>query len=193
VRLQHFCLDQTGLNAENESSGAIFPPNFGTHDALASSAVEILNLRAKERVMSKEMSSQVFEEVFGNLKKATEANLKMQQEMFRQWTALWPGVPTPQTMWMDKMREFQKQWVETVSDVARKHRETFDRQYQAALESFEAALRVSESTSPEEARRRTEQLCRKTLDCLREMSETQIREFQEAATKWTELLAQTGK
>lgn len=94
---------------------------------------------------------------------------------------------------MDKVRDFQKQWADTVSDIARKHRETFDRQYQAALESLDAALRVTESSNPEEARRRSEQLCRKTLDCLREMSETQIREFQEAASKWTELMTQPGK
>lgn len=143
--------------------------------------------------MSKEIDSQMFEEVFGNLRKATEANLKLQQEMLRQWTSLWPGLPTPQTIWMDKVRDFQKQWADTVSDIARKHRETFDRQYQAALESLDAALRVTESSNPEEARRRSEQLCRKTLDCLREMSETQIREFQEAASKWTELMTQPGK
>lgn len=38
--------------------------------------------------MSKEIDSQMFEEVFGNLRKATEANLKLQQEMLRQWTSL---------------------------------------------------------------------------------------------------------
>jgi hypothetical protein len=62
-----------------------------------------------------------------------------------------------------------------------------ERQYQAAIESLDAALRVTESTNPEEYRKRSEQLCRKTLDCLREISETQLREFQETVTKWTEL------
>lgn len=134
----------------------------------------------------------VMDEVFQNVRKATEANLKMQQEVFRQWTAMWPGIPTPQTVWVDKVRDLQKQWTHTISDLARKHRDTVDRQYQAALESLDAALRVTESTNPEEYRRRAEQLCRKTLDCVREMSETQIREFQESAGKWTELLTKAG-
>lgn len=129
----------------------------------------------------------VYDEVLGNMRKAAEANLKMQQEVFRQWTTLWPGFPNPQTVWLDKVRDFQRQWANTISDLARKHRDTVDRQYQAALESLEDALRLTESTNPEEFRKRTEQLCRKTLDCVREISETQIKEFQEAVSKWSEL------
>lgn len=129
----------------------------------------------------------VYDEVLSNMRKAAEANLKMQQEVFRQWTTLWPGFPNPQTVWLDKVRDFQRQWANTISDLARKHRDTVDRQYQAALESLEDALRVTESTNPEEFRKRTEQLCRKTLDCVREISETQIKEFQEAVSKWSEL------
>lgn len=138
-----------------------------------------------------ETGSQVFEEVFQNVKKAAEANLKLQQEAFRQWSALWP-VQTPQTAWLDKVRQFQREWAGTISDLARKHREVIDRQYQAAIESLDAALRVTEATNPEEYRRRSEQLCRKTLDCMREVSEAQIKEFQETVTQWTQLITKAG-
>lgn len=142
--------------------------------------------------MSKDNGSQVFEEVFSNISKAAEANLKMQQEIFRQWTTLWPGMPTPQSIWIDKVRDFQKQWSTTVSDMARRHREAIDRQYQAAVESLDSALRVAESSNPEEFRRRSEQLCRKTIDCMREVSEAQIKEFQDVLTKWSDLVVKTG-
>ena len=142
--------------------------------------------------MSTDTATNVYEQVFDNVRKAAEANLKMQQEVFRQWTTLWPGLPTPQTVWVEKVRDFQKQWGNTVSDLARQHRETFDRQYQAALESLEEALRVGESSNPEEFRQRTEQLCRKTLDCMREVSEAQMKEFQDAMSKWSELVTKTG-
>lgn len=142
--------------------------------------------------MSTETKSPVVEEVFTNISKAAEANLKLQQEIFRQWTTMWPGIPSPQTAWLDKMRDIQKQWTDAVSDLARRHRDTVDRQYQAALENLDAALRVSESSNPEEYRRRAEQLCRKTIDCMREMSEAQVKEYQEAMTKWTDLVTQTG-
>ena len=141
---------------------------------------------------STEAASQVFEETFANISKAAEANLKLQQEFFRQWTSMWPGMPAPQTAWVDKVRDFQKQWTQTVSDLARRHREAVDRQYQAALESLDSALKVTESTNPEEYRRRTEQLCRKTIDCMREVSEAQIKEFQDAMTQWSDLVTKSG-
>ena len=142
--------------------------------------------------MATETKTNVYEEVFQNMRKAAEANLKMQQDMFHQWTTLWPGFPSPQSMWLDKVRDFQRRWGTTMSDLARKHRDTLDRQYQAALESLEEALRVSESSTPEEFRQRTEQLYRKTLDCMREVSEAQMKEFQEAMSKWSELLTKTA-
>ena len=67
-----------------------------------------------------------------------------------------------------------------------------DKQYQASVESLDAALRTTEATNPEEYRRRTEELVRKSLDCVREISETQIKEFQEAVSKWTELVTKSG-
>ena len=143
--------------------------------------------------MATETASPVFEEFFQNITKAAEANLKLQQEAFRQWTAHWPrGTPTPQTALTDKMKDFQKQWTSTVSDLARRHRDVLDQQYQAALESLDAALKVTEASNPEEFRRRSEQLCRKTIDCMREVSEAQIREFQQVVTKWSELFTGVG-
>ena len=134
----------------------------------------------------------LYDEVLKNMRQAAEANLKMQQEMFRQWSTLWPGYPNPQTAWLDKVRDFQRQWGNTISDLARKHQNVIDRQYQAALESLDEALRVSEASNPEEFRKRTEQLCRKSLDCVREISEAQMKEFQEAVSKWSELATKVG-
>jgi hypothetical protein len=126
------------------------------------------------------------------MRKAAEANLKMQQDLFQQWTKMWPGLPSPQSMWIDKVRDFQRQWSNTVSDLAHKHRDVVNRQYQSALESLEEALRLSEASNPEEFRRRSEQLCRKTLECMRETSEAQIKECQEAMLKWSELVTKAG-
>lgn len=137
-------------------------------------------------------ANSVFEELFQNMRKAAEANLKMQQEVLSQWSVLWPGMPLPQSAWINQIQSVRKQWLSTVSSLARKHREVVDRQYDAAIESLDAALNVSEASTPEELRRRTEQFCRKTLDCMREVTETQVREFQEAITKWTDVFAKAG-
>ena len=143
--------------------------------------------------MATQTAANVYDDVFQNVRKAAEANLKMQQEVFKQWGALWPGFPTPQAAWLEKVRDFQHQFASTISDLARKHRDVLDRQYQAALESLEEALRVAEANNPEDFRARSEQLVRKTLDCVREISETQMNEFQEAVNKWSELATKVGK
>jgi len=147
---------------------------------------------SKTKTGSTETTSPVFEELFQNIRKAAETNLKLQQEVFSQWSSMWPGIPTPQTAWLNSMQGFRKQWSQTVSDLARKHQNVIERQYEAAVGSLDAALNVADASTPEEVRRRSEQLCRKTLDCVREMTEVQVREFQEAITKWTDLLAKAS-
>lgn len=137
-------------------------------------------------------SSAVLDEVFQNVRKATETSLKLQQEMFSQCSSLWPGLPTPQSAWIDKVNQFRSQWKEAVSSLARKHGEVMERQYQSATESLEAALSITDASNPEEFRRRAEQLCRKSLDCMREVSESQIREIQEAVTKMTDLVTKAS-
>ncbi len=148
---------------------------------------------SKTAVEEKESGTQIFEDVFQHIRKASEANLKLQKEALQLWTGMWPGAPTSQPAWVDKMQKFQQQWCETVSSLAAKHRETMDQQYKATLESLDAALKVTESTNPEEFRRRSEQFTRKAIECLREVSETQVRELQQAATKWSELVTKAGK
>lgn len=142
--------------------------------------------------MSEVLKSPVFEEVFQNVRKVTEANIRMQQELFSQWSSIWPAMPAPQSAWVDKMKQFRTKWVQTVSDLARDHQKVVDAQYASALESLEAALNVTDASSPEELRRKTEQLCRKSLDCVREMSETHVRELQETVTKITDLMTKAG-
>ncbi|MAT72000.1 MAG: hypothetical protein CMJ58_21050 [Planctomycetaceae bacterium] len=132
------------------------------------------------------------EGVFDEVRKAAETNVKLSQEMLRQWLTMWPGLPTPQSMWLDKMRDFQKAWTGAVSDLARKHRDTVDRQYQAALESLEQNLKLMEAKTPDELRKRSEEVCRKAIDCVKECTEAQVKEFQNALTKLTELTTQSA-
>ena len=145
--------------------------------------------------MTSDPVSNVYEQVLQSMRKATESSLRMQQDALQQWSVLWPGLPglpSAQGVWMDKVLEFQRQWSNAVSDLAHKHRNTVDRQYQAALEALDEALRVGETSSPEEYRRRTDQFCRKALECMREASEAQIKEYQEAMSKLSELVAKVG-
>lgn len=138
--------------------------------------------------LAKPVTGPVFDEVFQNIRKAAEASLSLQQEWLSQWSAMWPGVAAPQSSIVKQFTQIRSKVVENISSLARKQRETVDRQYNAALESLEAALCVTEAGTPEEFRRRSEQLCRKSLECIREVAEAQIETFQDAASKLTELV-----
>jgi hypothetical protein len=138
-----------------------------------------------------------YEQVLDNMRQATESSLKMQRDALHQWAVMWPGFPslafpTPQSAWMEKLRDFHKQWSRTVSDLAHQHRSTLDRQYQAALESLDEALRASESSNPLELRTRSEHFLRKTLEGMREAFEVQLKEYQDAMNRIGELVAKLG-
>jgi hypothetical protein len=147
---------------------------------------------------TKEVAGKAFEAVFQSVRKAAEANMQLQQEALRQWsnfwTSSWSGaaqtsMPAPQ---IEAIREFQKKWTTAVSELAHKHRQVLDRQYDAAMDSLDDALKITDAKTPEEIRERTEQFYRKTIDCLREMSEAQIAEFQDMVNKWTDITTKSG-
>jgi hypothetical protein len=135
----------------------------------------------------------LFEEVFENLRKTAEANLEMQQELFRKWTSNWTGLPRPENAWVERAHKLQKEWAKTVKDVLVKHREVVDEQYRLALDSLEEAFSVAQSSDPQEFAKRCESLCRKTIEVMRDTAELQAKEIQDAFTKWIDLATKAAK
>jgi hypothetical protein len=140
-----------------------------------------------------ESNTDVFEQVFDGVRKAAEANLEMQQELFRQWTAKWPGFPQPQNAWVERVQAAQKDWAKTVKEVLSKHREVLDEQYSLALDSLDDAFRVAQSSDPQQFAKRCETLCRKSLEVMRDSAELQAKEIQNAFTKWVDLATKSAK
>ena len=134
-------------------------------------------------------TGKVFEQLIESFRKTAEAALSAQKELYQQWQSSWPGIVQPQTPWLEQFRQSQQTWSNTVLDLVRKHRETLDQQYKAGIEALEGGFSTIQASDPEEFRKRAEELCRKNLDCLKEISEAQISEFQNAMTKWVELFA----
>jgi|SRR5579871_1351981 len=128
----------------------------------------------------------MFEQVFESVKKATESSLQLQQELFRKWVGLWPGIPAS-AFPVAEVQKFQKRWVEVVTELIKKRNASLEVQFKAGLETIEEAFKVAEAKNPEELRARTIELWQKTFEWLRQTTETQIRDFQYAATKWAEL------
>ena len=73
-----------------------------------------------------------------------------------------------------------------------RHCEALDAQYRAGIRAIEDALRTTEARSPEEFRKLTEELWRKSFEVLKQTVENQIRDFQVAVEKWSELMTQKG-
>src|SRR5687767_13157331 len=134
----------------------------------------------------------LFDEVFEKVQKAAQPNFEMKQELFQKWAAGWTSLPQPQSAWLDKTKQFQKDWAKTVKELLKKHRDVFDEQYQLAIDSLDEAFRVVQSSDPQEYAKRCEALCRKTLEAWREASELQSKELQAALNKWLELATKSA-
>jgi hypothetical protein len=128
----------------------------------------------------------MFDQAFESLRKATESSIALQQEMFRKWMDLWPGIPVS-TFPFTELQKFQKKWVEVVSELVKKQNETLEAKFKAGLQNIEEAFRLAEIKDPEVLRTKTVELWQKTFDYLRQASETQLRDFQHAVSKWAEL------
>jgi hypothetical protein len=129
----------------------------------------------------------MFDQVFESLRKATESSITLQQELFRKWIGLWPGIPVS-TFPFTELQKFQKKWVEVVGELMKKQNETLQTQFKAGLQNIEEAFHLHEIKDPEVLRAKTVELWQKTFDYLRQASETQMRDFQNAIAKWAELM-----
>jgi len=138
----------------------------------------------------------MLDQAFDNFRRATETTLQAQQDLFRQWMSQWPMLPlapTPSGVGMtEQARSFQKQWTDSITSLMTKHCESLDAQYRAGIRAIEDALRTTEAKSPEEFRQLTEELWRKSFEVLKQTVENQIRDFQVAVEKWSELMTQKG-
>jgi len=138
----------------------------------------------------------MFDQVFDNFRKATETTLQAQQDLFRQWMSQWPmfpiapSAPNSPTVATEQIRTFQRQWTDSVTTLMTKHCEALDAQYRAGIKTIEDALRTTEARSPEEFRKLTEELWRKSFEVLKQTIENQLRDFQVAIEKWSELMTQ---
>ncbi|MFO0907996.1 MAG: hypothetical protein U0794_06495 [Isosphaeraceae bacterium] len=138
----------------------------------------------------------MIDQVLDSFRKATESTMQLQQQMIRQWAQAFPqaGVMTPPTAavtppWVEQAQAFQRQMADAVTDLLRKHRETLDAQYSAGIRTIEDAFRVGEARDPAQLQRLTEELWKRSFDCLKTVAENQMKEFQSAVETWLETVA----
>jgi hypothetical protein len=133
----------------------------------------------------------MFASVLENMGKISGATVQMQQELFKKWFSLWPGIPgipAYPTGWTDQVQKVQKKWVEAVSELLRRQRATVEAQFKAGQVNIEKAFQIGEAKTPEELRAKTIELWQKCFEAVREASEAQVRDFTVAMEKWFELM-----
>ena len=134
----------------------------------------------------------MFEQVFENLKKITEANTKAQQELFKKWVAAWPGVAGNPPVFGEQFQQAPKQWAETVQNLLKKQREYLETQFKAGLANIEKAFAVGEAKTAEELKAKTLELWKKCFESLWQGYESQFKELQAAIEKCSEYFAACG-
>lgn len=134
----------------------------------------------------------MFDQVFDNFRKATESTVQIQQEMFKTWMKLWPGIPDSAPDWGEQVHQFQKKWAAAVGDMIKRQREVTETHFKAGLQNIEKAFDIGAAKTPTELRAKSLELWKKCFDDLREVYETQLHGFEIATEKWTELAAKTA-
>jgi hypothetical protein len=130
----------------------------------------------------------MFDQIFQNLQRATECNIKLQQELVQKWTNLWTGFLTPPRDAGERAGKVQKEWVQFQVDLAKKQRQTLEPQVKAGLQIIEETCRLGQAKNVEEVRARTIELVQKSLQCQRRLVDALMDDFQASIRKWTELV-----
>ncbi len=138
-------------------------------------------------VTQTEVAGNVFDLAYESFRETAETTLKTQHELFRHLTSQWPSMALPPLARPEQLQQLQKNWTKTVTDQTKRYQKALDTHYQAGIAALDEAFRVAQAKDPEEYRAKIEQLCRKSLDCLKEMGETQMHEFQTAVEQWMDL------
>jgi len=129
----------------------------------------------------------MFNQVCENFRRATEATVQMQQEMFKTWVNLWPVAPASPKFWGEQVQQFQKKWSEALGEMLKKQREVTGEQFKAGLQNLEKVFQLAESKTPEDMRARSIELWQKCFEDMQQVYEAQLRGFQLATDKWAEL------
>jgi hypothetical protein len=135
----------------------------------------------------------MFIPVLESMAKIAGTTAEMQQEVFKKWFSVWPGIPCVPGMpaypaaWGEQAQRFQKRSGEIVADLVRRQRETFEAQFKVGQQNIEKAFQIGEAKNPEELRAKTLELWQKCFEAVCQASEAQMRNFTTAFEKWIEV------
>ncbi len=134
----------------------------------------------------------MFDQGLDTMRKASEAALQTQQELFKRWSGLWPGFPAHRPGIPGQAMTFQERWAEAVGEWVKMQYQALETQCSAGLKNIEDTFRLAQAKDFEELRCKATEMWQRTVNCLWQLCEAQIRCFQIVVTKMTEPVT-TGK
>ncbi len=135
----------------------------------------------------------MFDQVFENVRKASESSLQMQQDMIKYWSQQWVSMPQNNGGSSESSHAFQKRWSELAIEILNRHRESLDLSYRTTIQVMEQSFHVSEAKSPEDYRRMVEDALRKLFATIKEQSEAQFSDLQKWAAKSFDMLQKVAE
>jgi len=129
----------------------------------------------------------MFNQVYENFRRATEATLQMQQDMFKTWISLWPVTPASPTFWGEQVQQFQKKWAEVFGEIVKKQRDLYSEQFKVGVQNLEKVFHLAEAKTPEEVKTQTVELSKKCFADMQQVYEAQLKGFQLATDKFAEI------
>jgi len=129
----------------------------------------------------------MFEQLFDNFRKTTEATVQVQQEMFKNWAWLGQVVPPP-TPYFGDAQKYQKKCGEVVGEQIKKQCMLAEAQFSAGLQYMDEVFHLAEAKNAEDLYAKTAKLYQLAFAWQRVTCETLLRDFQAAVAKWTELV-----
>ena len=129
----------------------------------------------------------MFNQAYENFRQATETTVTLQQEMFKTWINLWPGIPVASPAFGEQVQQFQRKWAATVGNLVKRQREAIGAQFKAGQQNIEKTFQLGEAKSAEELRAKSLELWQKCFDDLRQVYDTQLHGFEVVMEKWAEL------
>lgn len=134
----------------------------------------------------------MYEQMVENFRKVSEASVQMQQDLLKQWTSgSFSGFPMGSSTWLDQTMKVRKEWAEVLTDIARKQKSVFESRMDAGIKVMEDSLKLAQCKDLKEFKAASEDLWKKSVESAKELTETQVRQFQSAVEKCMSVAAKT--
>lgn len=137
-------------------------------------------------VTQMEATGKWLEQVGENFRKASEAGLKLQQDLIKQATKEWPKF-TESNLGSDQVQGKVKEWRESLRGMMERYRTALNADFEAGIQSLDEAFQVSEAKDFEDYRDQLKELFRKNYETLKNMAEVNVQEYKTTVEEWMEL------